>query len=450
VIHEGRTIRVKEISADPRSAGFPAQHPPMHTFLGGPLMLGKEVYGNFYLTEKEGGGEFTEEDERLLEGLVQQASLTIAYARETNDQRRLLDAVLRQTPQGILFYASDGQVAFSNSAAEAMLGHGADGDSAGVQVSDAEGRPLEHESMPAARALRGEPVADSEVRVMRPGQAPLPCLVSAAPVYTETGTLLGAVVALQDISALKELERVREEFAAVVAHDLRNPVQAIMMQAQLLQRMAQGESVVAPVSALERVLRNGERLMLLIDDLLDVSRIERRRVYLERREVELPAAISQLLKQTEITLGDHQAELRIEGTPPAVFVDPMRLDQVLTNLIQNAAKYSEPGKPIEITVEPSGHGAQITVKDSGAGIAREDLPRLFDRYFQTKRAREKKSGIGLGLFITKGLVEAHGGRLTVESELGQGSAFRVWLPAHSDARSCEACPEEESAAAQGL
>ena len=103
----------------------------------------------------------------------------------------------------------------------------------------------------------------------------------------------------------------------------------------------------------------------------------------------------------------------------------------MTNLLENAAKYSDEGAAIRILIEPSGCGAALLVEDHGPGIAPEELPRLFDRYFQTQRARAKRRGLGLGLFITKGLVEAHGGTISVESLPGTGSTFRIWLPAAS-------------------
>jgi signal transduction histidine kinase len=112
-----------------------------------------------------------------------------------------------------------------------------------------------------------------------------------------------------------------------------------------------------------------------------------------------------------------------------VLADPRRVDQIVTNLVENASKYASEGTPIRITVAAADGGVALSVHDEGPGIASEELPRLFDRYFQTRRARAKRRGLGLGLFIAKGLVEAHGGTITVESVPGEGSTFRIWLPA---------------------
>jgi signal transduction histidine kinase len=112
-----------------------------------------------------------------------------------------------------------------------------------------------------------------------------------------------------------------------------------------------------------------------------------------------------------------------------VLADPARFDQIFTNLLENAAKYSAPASAIRVVIEGADHGVTVTVEDRGPGIAAVELPRLFDRFYQAPRARAQKSGLGLGLYIVKGLVDAQGGRIWVESEPGEGSRFHVWLPA---------------------
>jgi signal transduction histidine kinase len=228
----------------------------------------------------------------------------------------------------------------------------------------------------------------------------------------------------------REMQKLREEFVSVVAHDLRNPLQAILLQVDALLRHAEaGGTAVVPVKALQRVQAGGERLSQMVDDLLDASRIEASRLSIHRRAVDVVDAVDALVDRIRATLLGHPTEIEVEGSPGPVLADPTRLDQILTNLLENAAKYSTEGAPIRIGIEADQGGTRVTVEDQGPGIAPEDVPRLFDRFFQTKRAREKKTGLGLGLYITKGLVEAHGGRIRVTSVLGRGSKFSVWLPA---------------------
>jgi signal transduction histidine kinase len=166
----------------------------------------------------------------------------------------------------------------------------------------------------------------------------------------------------------------------------------------------------------------------MVSDLLDAACIEASRLELDRTRIALPAAMESLLNQLRPTVGNHVLDVRFEGEPPPIFADPYRLDQILTNIVDNAAKYSPEETPIHITVKTSGGGVMISVRDHGIGITPEEIPHLFDRFYQAKRARAQKTGLGLGLYITKGLVEAGGGQIRVESIPGEGTTFYVWLP----------------------
>jgi signal transduction histidine kinase len=231
-------------------------------------------------------------------------------------------------------------------------------------------------------------------------------------------------------AAHEHIERLRDEFAAIVAHDLRNPIQAIVLQLETLLRDAKDGVVTVPVKTLHRLLSSTGRLDAMATDLLDAARIEASRLRIAPQRLDLADALSSLLDEIRPTLGAHSVILKIEGTPPPVHADPTRLGQIVTNLVENAAKYGAAGSPIIVRIRMERAGAALSVEDEGPGIPQTDLPRLFDRFYQAKRARENKSGLGLGLYITKGLVEAHGGHITVESEPGRGSVFTVWLPGY--------------------
>jgi signal transduction histidine kinase len=174
--------------------------------------------------------------------------------------------------------------------------------------------------------------------------------------------------------------------------------------------------------------RSGKQLDRLARDLLDASRIDARGLALDLAPVDLADLASAIVSQLQGSLGTHPVAIEVTGDPPPVAADPRRLEQILTNLLENASKYSSEGRPIRIAVEAADGGAAISVQYQGPGISSEELPRLFDRYFQTHRVRSKRRGLGLGLFITKGLVDAHSGTISVESTPDVGSTFRVWLP----------------------
>ncbi|WP_437594024.1 sensor histidine kinase [Sorangium sp. So ce1000] len=229
--------------------------------------------------------------------------------------------------------------------------------------------------------------------------------------------------------AHRETDRLRSEFAAVIAHDLRNPVAAMTLLLDALLAKREDASVVVSVQHLQCLRRIGSRISRMAQDLLDVSRIELGRLSLERQPVSLEETTRALLTEIEPTLGQHPVSLHVDGRVPEVFVDPARVSQILTNLLDNAAKYADAGSPIRLTLRPEAGGAALTVEDRGPGISAADLGKLFDRFFQAPRAREKNTGLGLGLCIVKGLMEAHGGSIAVESTPGQGSTFRLWFPA---------------------
>ena len=270
-----------------------------------------------------------------------------------------------------------------------------------------------------------------EVIIERHQGRATPALLSAAPIRSEAGVKLGAVEIFQDITTLKQFQLLRQDFMALVAHDLRTPLQSVLLQLEGIMQRAIGGEASVPFSTLELMKRNSQRLDRLVSDLLDASQVNAHRIHLDLVPLKLPEHASNVVSQIEGVLGSHPITIAVIGETPPALADPLRLEQILTNLLENASKYSSDGTPIQITIGPCGHGAELAIKDCGPGIAPEDLPRLFDRYFQAQRARAKRRGLGLGLFIAKGLVEAHSGTLKVESVPGAGSTFRVWLPAAS-------------------
>jgi PAS domain S-box-containing protein len=405
----------------------------MKSFLGVPLRVGDEVFGNFYLTDKQGADAFTEEDARNLARFSAQASLTVAYARQAEQQeRRLFEVVVRHAPHGIVYFPADPSGAvLGNPAAARMLGSiTRENDPVRTyELKRPSGTPLADEELPSTRALRLEAVINLETVVERHRGQAFPALVSAAPVLSESGAKLGAVVIFQDITALKQLQHLRQDFLAMVAHDLRTPLQSVLLQLEALLLRTQGEAASVPRTTLKAMQRNGRQLERLVGDLLDASRIDAHGIALELTTVKLPELASTIVSQVEGTLGTHRISIEVSGSPPPVRADPRRVEQIVTNLLENASKYSTEGTPIRIVIARSGGGVTLAVQDQGPGISPEDLPRLFDRYFQTRRAQASRRGLGLGLFITKGLVEAHGGTIEAESIRNVGSTFRVWLPA---------------------
>jgi signal transduction histidine kinase len=219
----------------------------------------------------------------------------------------------------------------------------------------------------------------------------------------------------------------------VIAHDLRQPVTVIHGYAAVLQgHLERSDSHGEDRRAAEHILISAQNLNRMISDLLDVSRIESRRLTIQPRSTDLPALMREVLDRTQQVTAGHPVQLEARDAIPLLELDPERIEQVLGNLLSNAAKYSNPDAPIGLSIERRGAAVEVAVRNTGPGIASDAVPRLFERFYRTREAQtERRPGIGLGLYIAKGLVEAHGGRIWVESVPGQITTFRFSLPVPS-------------------
>jgi PAS domain S-box-containing protein len=234
----------------------------------------------------------------------------------------------------------------------------------------------------------------------------------------------------QLIGELKLADRRKNEFLATLAHELRNPLSPIRHAVQLL-RLTQGDPG-GRQQALALIDRQVAQMVRLIDDLLDISRITNGKLALRQERIELAAAVDSALETTRPLLEESGHELTVTLPPEPVYLeaDLTRLAQVLVNLLNNAAKYTEKGGRIELTAEARGGEAVISVRDTGIGLAPEQLPQLFESFSQATPALERSSGgLGVGLSLARGLIELHGGSIEAHSAgPGQGSEFTVRLP----------------------
>jgi PAS domain S-box-containing protein len=228
-------------------------------------------------------------------------------------------------------------------------------------------------------------------------------------------------------AAEKELEKLRAAVAAAVIHDFRTPLQAILSGTEILAGRTAGDQVAR--DTITQLRAEVARLVRLSNDMLDATRVAIEDVSIEPEVVDLVALTSAIVHRYRPRIATRCVEVKTPVAVPPIAVDPVRLEQILHNLLENAAKYSPEESPIVVEVGREETGATIRVIDRGVGIEPADLPRVFDRFYQSAGARQRKQGFGLGLFIAKGLVRAHGGRIAVDSDLGRGSTFRVWFPA---------------------
>jgi len=353
-------------------------------------------------------------------------------------QRRAaeLDITINSVADGLIIYNPEGEIVRMNPAAQDILGYTEALRQRpiterlvllGMQLPD--GRPLPVDESPPRRALRGETVRGMEVVVHPPTGRTVWLSVSAAPIPGPNGKLAGAVVTFTDITRQHELLTQLEDVLRAVSHDLRNPLAVVQGQAQILLRLFDKAGVTGPQrKSAEAILTSAQRMNRMIQDLVDAARQEAGLLKLERQPVDLRATILSLLERLAPTLDTKRIRVVAPADLPRVWADPDRLERILTNLLSNALKYSEPGTEVTVTLNRRNGEVVTSITDHGPGIPPEELPHLFERYYRGPVARTEPEGLGLGLYITRMLVEAHGGRIWAESQVGVGSTFSFSLP----------------------
>ena len=250
----------------------------------------------------------------------------------------------------------------------------------------------------------------------------------------EADEITGALVLFHDITELKKMDQVRRDFVANVSHELRTPLSILRGYIETLL-----DNPKPPEEELLRILRvmerHSNRLELLVEDLLTLAQLESGNPDLQLGIVELSEFLRELVRDWEKKLTTRQISIAVDIQPKLspIRVDRTRLQEALYNLLDNAVKYSRERSEIRVSARQSDHEIELSVNDQGIGIAKEDLPRIFERFYRADKARspDKVRGTGLGLAIVKHIAQLHGGRVEAESELGRGTTIRVILPSAS-------------------
>jgi PAS domain S-box-containing protein len=357
------------------------------------------------------------------------------------EERFRLAAIVDSSEDAIISKNLEGIITSWNAGARRLFGYTAE-EIVGQPISRL--MPPEHQNDMVeilGRIRLGQRVEHFEsVRLNRNGER-IPVSLSVSPIRDDTGRIIGAAKIARDITELKkqqaELERLyreareaarmREEFLSVAGHELRTPLTALQFQLHTVQKRLESGQAEEAGEVLLRAKAQLQRLARLTENLLDVSQITAGRFRLDLEEVDLARIVAEVAERHREGASRAGSLLRIEASRPVTGLwDRSRLDQVVTNLLSNAIKFGD-GKPIAVGVEPGPERAQVTVVDGGIGISPADQIRIFERF---ERAVPKSSygGMGLGLWITRQIVDAHGGRIGVASEPGKGSTFRVELP----------------------
>ncbi len=294
-------------------------------------------------------------------------------------------------------------------------------------LRDAHGVPIASDGGLLARSLRGETLHDVRrtFRHLRSGRD-ISVDVSSSPIV-EGGQVVGAVSVSRDVTEKVELDRMRNEFFSVAAHELKTPLAVQKAAVQALQRLPVGD---APARLrIESIARGAERMNRVVEDMLDVSQIAVQALVLRVATVDLSRMVRACVDAFTKRASDHTYVVRA-ADPVVVDADASRIEQVLRNLLENAAKYSPAGSTIEVDVRADDGSGIVSVRDQGVGIPLERQSRIFERFYRAHAGtpHEHCSGLGVGLYVSRNIVERHGGKMSFESEPGSGSTFTFRLP----------------------
>ncbi len=338
--------------------------------------------------------------------------------------------MLDQLPDAVLALDAEGVIEAANQPAARLTGY---------RPTELVGRPVQ---VLEPRGKDGHPLLDGgwhrsvllrsvhripeqEVLIRRADGADVRTYVTGSYQRGQDGCVERAVVSLRPAGGRGHQSVTGMEIVSTVSHELRSPLTSVKGYTSLLlnrwERLGEDQKRMM----LEQVHHDADRVTRLVTELLDISRLESGRLVLRRQMIDLPGLVNGVLEKVRMMEAELSAKVEFPENFPRVYADPDKIEQVLTNLVENAAKYADPHS-MEVLGAVEDGQVKVAVADRGDGIPDSDLPRVFTKFF--RRAETRPTGSGLGLWISRGLVEAHGGRLVVESEVGRGSVFTFTLP----------------------
>ena len=440
-------LRLRDLSAYVRSLGFSTDLMRSETLQATPIRHRDKHIGSFFLAEKEDGPEFTDEDEEILVLFASQAAAAIANASTYRDEQRAradLEALIEISPVGVVvFDAKKGNFkSFNREARRIVEGLRMPGRTLEellevITFRRGDGREVDLNQLSLSQELSiSETVRAEEVVISIPDGRSVTTLVNATPIKSATGENESLIVTLQDLEPLEELERMRTEFLSLVSHELRTPLISIKGSTATV---LGASAALDPEEMLQffRVIdEQADHMRGLLSDLLDAGRIDAGKLSVSPEPVEVAGLVDQAKNTFQNGGSRHTILIDLPPDLPRVLADRRRIVQVLNNLFANAARHSPQSSTIRVAAARDGINVAISVSDEGRGVPPEQLPHLFRKHAGVAAGdrRQKGRGEGLGLSISKGLVEAHGGRIWAESGAeGRGTRFSFTIPVAEEA-----------------
>ena len=399
---------------------------------------------NQHLLEK-----IRETNERLVIAVLRQSEL-VEQVRERNQKlavasmaerlwgdearRRAaeLDAVLKSIVEGLVIYGPRGQIEYVNSAAERILGYSQSAWEAPLEeraalmgFQTADGRPFPTDELPVQRALRGGTVQGVVMGINVPGRGTIWVSASAAPNRSPSGRIFGAVATFVDVTAQRELQDQQDNLVELISQQLRTPLTATLGYAELIQRDPENVNLVRQNAA--AVVDGSQRMNRMVRELVDLARLEAGRQVLNRMPLDLRSFALKLKDSRSEGAELGRVRVDIPENLASVTADPICLKRILVSLLGNALAQSPLDNEVLVSARQTDEDVVVSIVDSGAGISAEKLTSIFERGHLTEGS-QKSGGIATSLYVTRMLVEAHGGRIWAESELSRGSKFSFSLP----------------------
>lgn len=400
-----------------------------------PLIARNQVVGLIFIFRGY-PGIFTADDRAILSSFANQAAIAVQNAQfysQLASQKAHLDALLDSTGDGILILGSDFRIDRCNPSFIRLLNL----DRSNIQnlahdqvirwVHPPQGLTLEQAAAGgwpltahAHLYVEGDLVRSQE-------SAPLPVGITYSPLLSEGGQLLNVIATVRDISRFRQAEELKSTFISIISHELKTPVALIKGYVSTLRREDANWDPAIIEDSLMVIEEEADNLTGLIENLLDASRLQAGGLMIKRSDVNLPVLAHHMVERFQTQSTQHNLVADFPADFPILLADETRLGQVLSNLVSNALKYSPQG---EIRISGSVHpdAVVICVDDQGPGIAAEDIPHIFDRFYRAPEMARQHKGAGLGLFLARAIVEAHGGRIWVDTVSGKGTRICFSLP----------------------
>ncbi|HEX9795739.1 MAG TPA: ATP-binding protein [Anaerolineales bacterium] len=403
--------------------------------VGLPLVARDEVIGVIFIFRSYRGA-FSHQDRELLQAFASQAAIAVHNARlytELAQQKRHLDAVVDGAGDGIFILDQSLRFSRFNRACAQLTGY---------READVVGRL--HDEIVAFKGLQaGQTLAEEilagwpqddrnsfyvEGGLKKRGGGTISVGVTYAATLTGQGQLMSVVGNVRDVTRFREAEELKDTFISVVSHELRTPVALIKGYVGTLRRQDATWDPAVVRDSLAVIEEEADHLALLIDDLLDASRLQAGALGLNLGELALDELAERLVERFRIQSHSHQFELAFPQDFPPIQGDEARLHQVLTNLLSNAVKFSPDGGTIIVGGVADKNVVQVCVQDEGPGIPPQEVSYVFDRFYRARETADKSPGTGLGLYLARAVVEAHGGRIWVDDGVGRGAKVCFSLP----------------------